>query len=365
MIIIVEPAVMQTRFTAFGAAGTVTETWQHTGAASGTAEAEQLTVILRRLTGNEPVEAVAFHLYFGGEFFDKPVRVTAGFISTMKKMAAFSPLYLPAVCGSMELFRTMLKDTPLFAFSETSLFSGLPARERRYPIAPKFFGDSGVMKRGFHGIYHGMHAARFGRHARVISVVLDRYTSVCALDRGTAASVSFGWTPLEGIMSGRSCGDVDPGIIVYLMKEHGYSMYRIDDLLKKESGFYGMTGSDLPPETLIGLYGKVPEVTLAFDVYKNQILKHIGDALTVMNGFEIMVFAGQNVLPFRPIVEGLAKQLSFMGVQVSGAPWDMAAEAFPITAATAERQAYVTTLDEAEIIRRETLQRLKHPHTAP
>jgi acetate kinase len=359
MIIVVEPTVLKTRFTAFGSAKARTAEWEHARDADEASQVKRLHALVRRLAGAETVEAVAFHLQFGGEFFNAPVKITGDIIATMKKMTAFSPLYIPAVCSRMELLQRELKDIPQFAFSETSLFTELPASEKRYPIATKFFQDSTLMKRGFHGIYHGMHARQFGADGRVISVVMDRYTSVCALQNRIPASVSFGWTPLEGIMSARSCGDVDPGLIVYLMKEYGYSMYRIDDILKKESGFYGMTGLDLPLEKLVRLYGKDGKVTLAFDVYKNQILKYIGDAITVTGGFEKIVFAGKHVLPFRRVITALVKDLAFMGLRFAGFPRGSGSDLFPLTAPHAERQAYVNTLDESDIIYRETLQQLK------
>jgi acetate kinase len=94
-------------------------------------------------------------------------------------------------------------------------------------------------------------------------VVIDKQTTVCSARSGNPLSISLGFTPLEGVMSRTSCGDLDPGVVFYLMNNQGFSIYKIDDILKNESGFLGLTGYDLELKELVKFYGKDRKVTLA------------------------------------------------------------------------------------------------------
>ncbi len=352
MIIVVEPLPGKISFRAFGARSVSTHEWRadrHAGSRAG-----QLRDIIRRLAGDEPVEACSFHLHFGGDAGGEPARVTDQFIAALARRAGDFPLYIPSACAVLGLFVETLKDIPQFAFFETSFFSGLPASETLYPLAHTYYRDSSVVKQGYHGIFHGEHAKLFPGEEKIISVVLDRQTTVCAIAKGKPVAVSLGYTPLEGIMSAKSCGDIDPGIIVYLMKEQGYSMYKIDELLKKKSGFLGMTGFDLPLNELATLYGKDEAVTLAFDVYRNQILKYIGDYMSLLRGLGAIVFAGCYAGHLNQIIYQLAKDMAFLGINLDEMPWNSGRDVLRITSARSQRHFYINALDESDIIRRET-----------
>ncbi len=354
MIIVVEPTAQKARFRAFGAKKDRAHEWEYSKELDRTRLTRQLTRILRELRGNEPLEAVAFRLRFGGSAFHKPVRLTGSFSAQYARSARHFPLYVPPVNNLIALFVRELKNTPLFAFFETSLFSALPRGERSYPIASEFYDDGAIMKWGYHGIFHGAHAGMFEKKDRVISIVMDNHTTVCAIKGRAPLTVSLGCTPLEGIMSARSCGDIDPGLIIYLMKEHGFSLYRIDEILKNESGFIGMTGYHLPPADLIRFYGRNEKVTLAFEVYRNQVLKHIGDGIAMMGGVDRIIFTGELVKPLNRIIYSILKDMSFLEMNLTEMPWDLSKTLVPLTSAASKRHAYITTLDETDIIRNAT-----------
>jgi acetate kinase len=348
---------------AFGTGASRSLDWEYPKAADRATRRKALREALQRLVGNEPLEALAFHLLFGGTHFKKPVRIGTGFTATLGKLAGTFPLYIPPVCALIDFIRGELRGVPLFAFFETSLFAELPAWEKLYPLADEYNPGDEMAKWGFHGIYHGSNARVPGAGDKVISVVMDRYTTVCAIDGRAPRTVSLGCTPLEGILSRRSCGDVDPGIVVYLMKEQGYSVRRIDEILKHESGFYGMTGYDLPPNELITLYEKDPKVTLAFDLYTTQILKYIGDSIAVLHGFDSVVFAGQYVDALGQIIYRLAKQMTVLQVSLAELPWYTGAEYLRVSAESSKRHFYINRLDETDIISREIRARLGSPVT--
>lgn len=351
MIIVVEQVRRGVSLTAFGAAGISTAAWAG-GFGRSKENEERLREQIASLCGDETLEAFAFRLPFGDESFGSPLRVDGSFLQRLAELSGRFPLHVPSICALLSLFSRAFNDIPQFAYFETSFFASLPAQEKRYPLSEGYC--AGILKQGFHGIYHGAHAALQGIGNNVISIVLDHQTTVCAVKNGAPVTVSLGSTPLAGIMSARSCGDIDPGIVIYLMKERNLSPYKIDDLLKNKSGFYGITGYNLSPDELIALYEKEPLVTLAFDVYKNHLLKYIGDYIAELHGFDSLVFAGRHVLRMKQVIYALAKGLSFMGVSLARLPWDPTQELCRITSDYSKRHVYINTLDEAGIICRHT-----------
>lgn len=346
MIIIIEPTLKKISFRAFGKKGISTFEWKYEWAGIPF----RLQALVSQIAGSEPLEAFAFRLHFGGSLFTAPVRIDAGFPEELARLSGIFPLYIPPACKLIRLFYQAFKEVPQFAFFETSFFSGLPLSETTYPLKNDCCDKSVVAKYGFHGIFHEAHAGLVPDADRIISVVLDRHTTVCAIHEKKPAAVSLGCTPLEGIMSSKSCGDIDPGIIVYLMKEKNVSPYRIDKLLKTESGFYGMTGYDLPPDDLIKFYGKDEKVTLAFSVYKNQILKYIGDYIALLHGFDALVFAGQYAGALGQIIYEIAKDISFLGISLGALPWDVQQPFSRITSGQSAKHIYLNTQDETDII---------------
>lgn len=307
----------------------------------------------------ENIEALAFNLRFGGNSFGQPVRITEEFIAKLSQMAEAFPLYIPSTCKTLRYFMSNFKDIPQFAFFQTAFFLGLPEKEKHYPVAGEYFSAKEIVKWGYDGIYHGANSEIAGGNGKTISVVLNRRTTVCAIDNGKPVAVSLGFTPLEGIMSTRSCGDIDPGIVIYLMKELGYSIYKLDEILKNESGFYGMTGYDTPPDELLKLYGKSDKVTLAFDVYINQITRYIGDYIALLEGFDTVVFSGKNVKAMGQIIFELAKKMSFMGISLTEMPWNTDVESLCITSINSKRHFRINMLEESEIIYRKTQKLVK------
>ena len=161
----------------------------------------------------------------------------------------------------------------------------------------------------------------FAQKGNIISVVLDKQTTVCPVKNNLPLAISLGFTPLEGVMSRTSCGDLDPGIVFYLMNAHKFSIYKIDDILKNESGFLGLTGYDLKLKELVKFYGKDPKVNSAFEIYEGQLLKYIGEGISVLGGLDNIVFSGEGVGPLIPVIYSLIKKISFLGINIKSLPW--------------------------------------------
>ncbi|MEI8175819.1 MAG: hypothetical protein WCG78_03020 [Candidatus Omnitrophota bacterium] len=320
MILVVEPNLKQVRMWVFDGAAektprlVVKEFDELIGAA-------QVAVAIREIVKRKKLEAIAFRIVFGADAFKGPARINAAFFKEFNKLVTFFPFYIPSTEQLLKSFYESYPKVPLIAFFETSFFRDLPEEEKYYPIPHEYLQRSNIKRYGFHGIFHEAASLALGKERKIISIVLDRQTTISSIHKGKPLSISQGYTPLEGVMGRTSCGDLDPGIVFYLMKRYKYSIFQIDDMLKKESGFLGLTGYDLTMSELFGLYGTDAKVTLAFDIYQNQILKYIGEGISTLGGLDAIVFAGEYADLLAPLMYSIIKKISFLGLSVQSLPW--------------------------------------------
>jgi len=307
-----------------------------------------------RVVGRGKITSIAFRILFGGEFFDKAIMVNQKFFIKFAKLTSFFPFYIPAMLDILKTFFRDFEDTPQIAFFETAFFSKLPEEVKYYAIPSEFHKDNKIKKWGFHGIFHEANFGMIPALGKCISVVFDKQTTVCSMKNNLPLSISLGFTPLEGVMSRTSCGDLDPGIVFYLMNVHKFSIYKIDDILKNESGFLGLTGYDLELKELVKFYGKDPKVNLAFDVYQAQLLKYIGEGISVLGGLDSLVFSGSEVDALVPIIYNLIKKISFLGINTKSLPWVDKREISQITSGESRIKAYLNRMNLPEVIFYET-----------
>jgi len=279
-----------------------------------------------RIAGDHPIRAIAFRILFGADSFASPTRIGKKFFTRFNALTGQFPFYIPYARQMIHIFYKRYTEAALFAFFEAAFFNKLPREERYSAIPQKLQHDHHIKKTGFHGIAHQANSSLFPKEKRVISVVFEKQTSVCALSKRRPCTISLGYTPLEGIMGRTSCGDIDPGMVFYLMNRHHYSLYALDGLLKRSSGFTGLTGYNLDFEEFVKLYGRDNRVDLAFTIYQNQILKYIGEGIAVLGGLDALIFSGCFLDILTPFIFNLIKKISFLGISLEAMPWDHAQE---------------------------------------
>ncbi|MFA6079094.1 MAG: hypothetical protein WC779_05050 [Candidatus Omnitrophota bacterium] len=309
-----------------------------------------LEKFISSISGKGRISAVSFRILFGGDYFNEPARISPKFFTLFGKLTEYFPFYVPLTLDILKSFRRVFKGIPLTAFFETSFFSKLPEEEKYYALPFEYYKNNKIKKWGFHGIYHEANGGMFPSGEKTISIVFDKQTTVCAVHNKRPYSISLGYTPLEGVMSRTSCGDLDPGIIFYLMNVHKFSIYKIDEMLKNESGFLGLTGYDIDLKDMLKLHGKDAKVDLAFDIYLGQIMKHIGEGISAMGGLDNIVFAGCNSDIFIPIIYELVKKLSFLGISTLSLPWAKNKEVITVSSEGSKVKVYVNRMDPARII---------------
>jgi acetate kinase len=315
---------------------------------------ETLSEFILSITESKPIDSISFRILFGGNGEESPVLINESFINGLKDYYHLYPFYLPTIEKIISIFYEIYRDIPLFAFYETSFFHSLPEEERLYALPSDYTEKADIKRYGFHGIFHKFHADQFLEGKRIISIIFDKQTTVCSLLSGKPMSINFGITQLEGIMGRTSCGDIDAGIIFYLMRRYNFSIYKIDNILKRQSGFYGLTGLNMGIKEMFKLYGKDKKVTLAFDIYKNHILKYIGECLSVLEGADAVIIGGNFVQFLKPFIFSILKHMSFLGINLSDPPWENSGEITEITSPGSEVKVFIDNLHVSEIIHKET-----------
>lgn len=247
-----------------------------------------------------PFDAIAIRVINGGNLFDRPVLYTDEARGKLESIIALSPLHIPAVIRFAESCRTVYPATPVFLFFETAFFSKLPARERKYAISPNIIPGYDIERRGYHGLLHESSCRMASRNfracgnddpARVMSICLDTRSEASAVFGFRPLTVTAGVTPLEGLMGDRSCGDIDPDILVRIAEHYHYGPEQIDRIVTEESGLTALMDR---PVTLPEVFADPsPEATAAREVYYYKLLQACGAGLAAVGPFDYIVFSGR------------------------------------------------------------------------
>ncbi|MGA6203301.1 acetate kinase [Nocardia testacea] len=243
------------------------------------------------------VTAVGHRVVHGGEVFYRPTLVDDRVLATIDELSALAPLHNPANVRGIEAVRTLLPDVPQVAVFDTAFFHGLPDAAKTYAIDAQVAAAHGIRRYGFHGTSHeyvsGRVAEFLGRPAESLKQIvfhLGNGASVSALRGGRPVDTSMGLTPLEGLVMGTRPGDLDPGIILHLMRTAQLDVNGVDRLLNRGSGLRGMAGVNDFRE-LRRLIGEGDEAArLAYDVYVHRLRHYLGAYLVELGGVDAITF---------------------------------------------------------------------------
>ncbi len=289
-----------------------------------------LEEILRGLTesGGRPladlaeVGAVGHRVVHGGSYFTGPARLTPEVIKKIEEYAPLAPLHNPpALLGIREALR-VLPHIPQVAVFDTAFHATIPEKAHVYALPFEFYERHGVRRYGFHGISfqsvtRSVDAMLGGKLAELKTVVahLGNGASITAVAGGCSVDTSMGLTPLEGLVMGTRPGDVDPGVLVYLLRELGLHVEDLDRVLNKESGLLGVSGDSNDMRDILAAAARGDErARLALDIYCYRLKKYVGAYAAALGGLDILVFTagvGENSPDIRAQV---CDGLGFLGV---------------------------------------------------
>jgi acetate kinase len=193
----------------------------------------------------------------------------------------------------------------------------MPEAAQRFPLPRELWYD-GVRRYGFHGLSYEYIVSALGaeRRGRLVIAHLGNGASLAAVRGGRPMDTTMGFTPDGGVMMGTRSGDLDPGVLVHLMKEMGYSPLQIDDLVSRRSGLLGVSGISSDMKTLLEQRDREPHAAQAIELFCYQLRKQIGAFAAVLNGLDDLVFTGGIGERAAPVRAEVCHGLEHLGVTV-------------------------------------------------
>ncbi|NIA04480.1 MAG: acetate/propionate family kinase, partial [Proteobacteria bacterium] len=298
-------------------------------------------------------EAVGHRLVHGGAERNSPTIVDPWLLAALKKLIAFAPLHLPAEIQGIEAVSRRFPGILQVACFDTAFHRRLPELAQRFPL-PRNLWDHGVRKYGFHGLSYEYILDVLGEAAkgRTIIAHLGNGASMAAVRDGQPLDTTMGFTPTGGLMMGTRCGDLDPGVLLYLLREEGRSVAGIDDLVNHQSGLLGVSGISSDMKTLLEMRNSDPRASLAVEMFCYHVRKHIGALTAVLEGIETLVFTGGIGEQAAPVRLSVCRGLAYLGIKLD--PELNESHAGTISAAGSSCKVLVVPTDEDLMIARHT-----------
>ncbi len=280
------------------------------------------------LTSGAELDAVGHRVVHGGEQFAESVLISDEVMIALYANVPLAPLHNPPNIQGIEAIRSLLPDLPQVAVFDTAFHQTMEPPAYLYALPFRFYRDYGIRRYGFHGTSHRYVAQRaaayLGRplaELRILTCHLGNGASITAVEHGQSIMTSMGFTPLEGLVMGTRCGDLDPAIVPFLMDEEGLNAAGINRLLNKESGVLGL--SELTSDMRFfedAIHGgpqhpNYERSMLVLKHYTFRIKRYIGAYAAAMGGLDCVVFTGGVGENFGEVCEWACQGLDFLGIE--------------------------------------------------
>jgi acetate kinase len=270
----------------------------------------------------DEIDAVGHRVVHGAETFSSSVEITPEVIGKMVECIDLAPLHNPPNLKGIRAMQELLPRIPQVGVFDTAFHQTMPDYAYMYGLPYGMYKDYGIRRYGFHGTSHRYVSARacqlLGlayREQRIITAHIGNGGSLTAIRNGQSIDTSMGLTPVEGLLMGTRCGDVDAGALIYLMDKEGLDVKGMSDLINKRSGVWGLSGisSDMREIEAAVAQGDKRAI-LAMNVYNYRIRKYIGAYAAALGGLDLLVFTGgvgENQWSTR---EAVCSDMEFMGI---------------------------------------------------
>ena len=283
-----------------------------------------LTDWLRARLGDRPVAAIGHRVVHGGLHVHDHAIVTPQLLDQLRAATTLDPAHLPREIELIERFGRTFDGVPQVACFDTVFFRDLPPVARTLPI-PKRYADAGVRRFGFHGISYTYLMQKLRRldpaaaDGRVILAHLGSGASMAAVRGGKPIMTTMSFTPTAGLMMGTRCGDLDPGFVSYLLRTEHLTADQLDDLLNKQSGMAGVSGTSGDMRDLVAKRATDPDAALAVDMFHAVARRWIGALAADLGGVGTLVFAGGIGEHDAAARIGICDGLAFLGIDLDPA----------------------------------------------
>lgn len=310
----------------------------------------------------DEIDAVGHRVVHGAEKFTESVLINDEVKEKIKECYDLAPLHNPANMTGIDAITALMPEVPQVGVFDTAFHQTMPAKSYMYALPYKYYKEDGVRRYGFHGTSHRYVSQRVCQFLgeditkkRIITCHIGNGGSITAVEYGKSIDTSMGLTPTEGLMMGTRCGDVDPGVLTYLMLKHNMTAQDVQHMINKESGMAGVTDISSDMREIENAVKECNErAKLGLDMYIQRIIKYIGAYAAEMGGVDIIVFTGgvgENQTGLRADV---CKPLAFMGVKLDPEANTVRGEEIVISADTSKVKVVVIPTDEELMIALDT-----------
>ena len=311
----------------------------------------------------DEISAVGHRVVHGGEQFNSSVIITEEVIRKVESCIEIAPLHNPPNLAGIYAISEMLPLIPQVAVFDTAFHQTMPEYAYMYGIPYSLYKKYAIRRYGFHGTSHryvSQRACEFlgldYQKTKIVTAHIGNGASITAIENGKSVDTTMGFTPVEGLMMGTRSGDIDLGVVTYLMEKEMIGTSAATTLFNKHSGVLGVSGlsSDMRDIEKAISEGN-QRAKLALDMYEYRIKKYIGAYAAALNGFDVLVFTGgvgENQTSTR---EKICKGLTFMGIEVDSEVNKIRGEEILISTKNSKVKVVVIPTDEEYMIAADTM----------
>ena len=310
----------------------------------------------------DEIDAVGHRVVHGGEKFAQSVLIDDEVIEAMKECIVLAPLHNPPNIIGIEACKELLPNAPMVGVFDTAFHQTMPPVSFIYPLPYELYEEMKIRRYGFHGTSHKYVSERVveltGKNldgTKIVTCHLGNGASLTAIKDGKSFDTSMGMTPLEGLVMGTRCGDIDPAIVTFLMNKKNMTAEEVDNLMNKKSGVLGISGvsSDFRDIEGAAEKGNV-RAQLALDKFVYTVKKYIGSYAAAMGGLDVLVFTaglGENSAPAR---QQVCQGLEFLGVEIDEVRNNIRGKEAEISKESSKVKVFVIPTNEEVMIARDT-----------
>ena len=276
------------------------------------------------LTGDLKVEAVGHRVVHGGPNFGDSELITPAILAEVEELAFYAPLHNPACASGIRTAQEIFPGVPQVAVFDTAFHHTMPDYAYTYGLPYELSQKLGLRRYGFHGTSHSYVAQRTAEvlgkpldSLKIITCHLGNGSSITAVRRGKSIDTSMGLTPLEGVIMGTRCGNVDPGALTTVMEQEGLDGKGLSNLLNKKSGLLGISGLSSDCREIEEGMVKNKRARLAFEVLCYGVLKYVGGYAAAMNGVDAITFTGGIGENSNAVRAWICNRLTYLGVEIN------------------------------------------------
>ncbi|WP_416187514.1 acetate/propionate family kinase [Clostridium perfringens] len=311
----------------------------------------------------DEINAIGHRVVHGGEKYAESALVTEKVMKDLEECTKLAPLHNPANIIGINACKALMPNVPMVVVFDTAFHQTMPEKAFVYALPYELYEKEHIRKYGFHGTSHKYVSAKIAEamgknieDLKIITCHLGNGASIAAIKNGKCVDTTMGFTPLEGLVMGTRCGNIDPAVVTYLIDELGYTSQEVNTLMNKKSGIFGVSGvsSDFRDVEAAADKGS-KEAQIALDLFRNSVKKYIGAYIAEMNGCDVIVFTagvGENSIIERGAI---CRDLEFLGIELDEERNNIRAKVAEISKEDSRIKLFVVPTNEELMIAQDTV----------